>query len=397
MQHPMQTLTSRPPMAGHDLRATAAAGSGLPAGEGPAPVQPQALPRGVDAPIGARTSHTAARFQADMHACRRLMRGGSRSFFIASLLLPARVRVPATALYAFCRVADDAVDDSEQPERAIAELHARLDAVYAGRPMAHLADRALACVVERYGMPRALLDALLEGFEWDTAGRHYDSIEDLHAYGARVAGTVGAMMAVVMETRDPRALARACELGVAMQLTNIARDVGEDARRGRVYLPAQWLREAGLDRDAWLRSPTFDPRLAQVIERLLTEADRLYRRAECGICALPRDCRPGIQAARLVYAEIGHALRAAGLDSVSRRTVVARGRQMALVAMASAASVVPPGHPMRDVDGDAPLAAIRHLVEAAADERLPDRTFYQRTVRMLDLFERVGQRQRHYA
>ncbi|MGA1286023.1 MAG: phytoene/squalene synthase family protein [Rubrivivax sp.] len=343
------------------------------------------------------TKGAASRYQADMHACRRLMRGGSRSFFLSSLLLPARVRLPATALYAFCRVADDAVDESTHPEQAIADLHARLDEVYDGRPAAHLADRALACVVENYRMPRALLDALLEGFEWDTSGRRYETIEDLHAYGARVAGTVGAMMAVVMETRDERALARACELGVAMQLTNIARDVGEDARRGRIYLPAQWMREAGLDPDRWLRSPTFDPRLASVIERLLTEADRLYRRAECGISALPRDCRPGIQAARLVYAEIGQALRAGGLDSVNRRTVVARGRQIGLVARASAASVVPPGHPMSDIDGDAPLAAIRHLVEAAADERLPDRTFYQRTVRMLDLFERVGQRQKNFA
>jgi len=367
----------------------------------PAPADralPPPSPAGAASATKGRGAEGAwSRYQADLDACRRLMRGGSRSFFIASLLLPARVRVPATALYAFCRVADDAVDDSPQPERALADLHMRLDAVYAGRPGAHLADRALACVVDRYDMPRALLDALLEGFEWDLSGRCYESIEDVHAYGARVAGTVGAMMAVVMETRDERALARACELGVAMQLTNIARDVGEDARRGRLYLPAQWMREAGLDRDAWLRSPIFDRRLAQVIQRLLAEADRLYRRAECGIGALPRDCRPGIQAARLVYAEIGHALRTAGLDSVNQRTVVARGRQMALVARASAASVVPPGHPMSDVDGDAPLAAIRHLVDAAADDRLPDRTFYQRTVRMLDLFERVGQRQRNYA
>ena len=367
----------------------------------PAPADralPSPSPAGAASATKGRGAEGAwSRYQADLDACRRLMRGGSRSFFIASLLLPARVRVPATALYAFCRVEDDAVDDSPQPERALADLHMRLDAVYAGRPGAHLADRALACVVDRYDMPRALLDALLEGFEWDLSGRCYESIEDVHAYGARVAGTVGAMMAVVMETRDERALARACELGVAMQLTNIARDVGEDARRGRLYLPAQWMREAGLDRDAWLRSPIFDRRLAQVIQRLLAEADRLYRRAECGIGALPRDCRPGIQAARLVYAEIGHALRTAGLDSVNQRTVVARGRQMALVARASAASVVPPGHPMSDVDGDAPLAAIRHLVDAAADDRLPDRTFYQRTVRMLDLFERVGQRQRNYA
>ena len=336
-------------------------------------------------------------FAADLEACRRLMRGGSRSFFTASLLLPPRVRAPATALYAFCRVADDAIDDSAEPQRAIADLHARLDAVYAGRPGAHLADRALACVVQSHGLPRALMDALLEGFAWDVEGRRYETIEDVHAYGARVAGTVGAMMAVVMETRGREALARACELGVAMQLTNIARDVGEDARRGRLYLPAQWLREAGLDPEAWLAAPVFDAALASVVDRLLVEADRLYRRAECGVAALPRDCRPGIQAARLVYAEIGHALSVAGLDSVNHRTVVRRQRQLALVAQASAALLVPPGHPLTEVDGDEPLPAIRHLVDAAAREELPARTFYQRTVRVLDLFERVGQRQRSLA
>lgn len=336
-------------------------------------------------------------FTRDLADCRRLMRGGSRSFFTASLMLPPRVRAPATALYAFCRVADDAIDDSADPQRAIEGLNARLDAVYAGRPGPELADRALACVVHSHGLPRALLDALLEGFAWDVEGRRYETIEDVHAYGARVAGTVGAMMAVVMETRGREALARACELGVAMQLTNIARDVGEDARRGRLYLPRAWMRAAGLDPDAWLAAPSFGPQLATVIDRLLTEADRLYRRAECGVPLLPRDCRVGIQAARLVYAEIGHALAAAGLDSVNRRTVVARARQLGLVAQATSALLVPPGHPLTELAGDRPLPAIAYLVDAAVREDLPGRTFYQRTVRVLDLFERVGQRQRSIA
>jgi len=340
---------------------------------------------------------TTTDFTRDLADCRRLMRGGSRSFFTASLMLPPRVRAPATALYAFCRVADDAIDDSADPQRAIEGLNARLDAVYAGHPGPELADRALACVVHSHGLPRALLDALLEGFAWDVEGRRYETIEDVHAYGARVAGTVGAMMAVVMETRGREALARACELGVAMQLTNIARDVGEDARRGRLYLPRAWMWAAGLDPDAWLAAPSFGPQLATVIDRLLTEADRLYRRAECGVPLLPRDCRVGIQAARLVYAEIGHALAAAGLDSVNRRTVVARARQLGLVAQATSALLVPPGHPLTELAGDRPLPAIAHLVDAAVREDLPGRTFYQRTVRVLDLFERVGQRQRSLA
>ena len=339
------------------------------------------------------TRARAAAGNAELDACRALMRGGSKSFFTASLLLPARVRGPATGLYAFCRVADDLIDGSTEPGRAIAELQARLDAVYAGRPGPELADRALACVVERCEIPRVLLDALLEGFEWDVNGRHYETIEDLHAYGARVAGTVGAMMALVMETRSAPALARACELGVAMQLTNIARDVGEDAGLGRVYLPAQWLREEGIDAEAWLARPQFDARLARVVQRLVDEAERLYQRAECGVPALPRDCRPGIQAARLVYGEIGQALARAGLDSVNRRTVVPRGRQLALVARSLLASLVPPGHPLTAGGALPPLPAVRFLVEAAADERLPDRTFYQRTVRVLELLERQAQRE----
>lgn len=343
--------------------------------------------------IAEPTRARSAAGNAELDACRALMRGGSKSFFTASLLLPARVRGPATGLYAFCRVADDLIDGSAEPERAIAELHARLDAVYAGRPGAELADRALACVVERCEIPRALLDALLEGFEWDVNGRHYETIEDLHAYGARVAGTVGAMMALVMETRSAPALARACELGVAMQLTNIARDVGEDAGLGRVYLPAQWLREEGIDAEAWLARPLFDERLARVVQRLVDEAERLYQRAECGVPALPRDCRPGIQAARLVYGEIGQALARAGLDSVNRRTVVPRGRQLALVARSLLASLVPPGHPLTAGGALPPLPAVRFLVDAAADERLPARTFYQRTVRVLELLERQAQRE----
>ncbi|MEY3251318.1 MAG: prephytoene pyrophosphate synthase CrtB [Pseudomonadota bacterium] len=293
-------------------------------------------------------------------------------------------------------MADDAIDGSPEPARAVVELRARLDAVYAGEPGPELADRALTCVVQRCQIPRTLLDALIEGFEWDVSGRHYETIEDLHAYGARVAGTVGAMMALVMETRSPQALARACELGVAMQLTNIARDVGEDARLGRLYLPAQWMREAGLDPEAWRAAPVFDARLGSVVQRLVDEAERLYERAECGVLALPRDCRPGIQAARLVYGEIGQALVRAGLDSVNHRTVVPRRRQMSLVVRSLLASIVPPGHPLTAGGALPPLPAVRFLVDAAADERLPSRTFYQRTLRVLDLLERQ-ERQRELA
>src|SRR5262249_32296789 len=156
-----------------------------------------------------------------------------------------------------------------------------------------------------FGIPRALPEALLEGFAWDAQGRQYDTLSELNAYAVRVAGTVGAMMAVLMGRRSPDIVAHACALGVAMQLTNIARDVGEDAEAGRLYLPLQWLREAGVDPNALLNRPTFTDALGSVVRRLLQIADLYYASSEAGIAQLPANCRPGIQAARILYAEIG--------------------------------------------------------------------------------------------
>jgi 15-cis-phytoene synthase len=330
----------------------------------------------------------------DHQACQELMRGGSKTFFVASRLLPNRVRGPAIALYAFCRVADDAIDFSSNRIAALTELNERLRRIYAGEPMAFAPDRALAAVVRDFDMPLELVSALLEGFEWDAEGRRYETIEDLQAYGARVAGSVGAMMAVVMRTRGEQALARACDLGVAMQLTNIARDVGEDARSGRLYLPLQWMREAGIDPNTWLAKPVFDSRLASVINRLIAAADVLYQRSEHGIGQLPRDCRPAIRAARLVYAEIGRALEKTGLDSVNHRVIVSGMRKLALLARASGAALVAPADPKHQLPA---LPANQFLVEAAklpsrgatSPSAPPRRSFNERAQWAAELFERL--------
>jgi 15-cis-phytoene synthase len=332
----------------------------------------------------------------DLQACRKLMRGGSKSFFAASLLLPSRVCAPASALYAFCRLADDAIDLGQDPTAEMAGLRRRLDALYDGRPEAQEADLALAHVVHRFAIPRLLLDALLEGFLWDAEGRRYETLDEVQDYAARVAGTVGAMMALVMGASSPRALARACELGIAMQLTNIARDVGEDARNGRLYLPRAWLREAGIDPDAWLRAPRFDAAIAGVIDRLLQTADALYRRAEHGVAELPRDCRSAILAARLVYAEIGVQLQREGLDSVSRRTVVSKRRKLALIARAAGAALRPPP-PLIGVPA---LPAVQFLVDAAAMRPVPAapprRSLDERMAVVIGLFERQAAQGRAY-
>jgi 15-cis-phytoene synthase len=270
----------------------------------------------------------------DMAACRAMIRTGSLSFHAASRLLPARVRDPALALYAFCRVADDDVDEVQDKALAVLRLRERLDLIYAGRPEARPSDRAFAAVVRDFDMPRALPDALLEGLAWDAVGRRYRSLSDLHGYSARVASSVGVMMCVLMRVRDPDALARAADLGLAMQLTNIARDVGEDARAGRLFLPLDWLDEAGLDVARFLADPRPSPALSCVTARLLAVAGDLYHRSGAGVFSLPSDCRVGIAAARHIYAAIGGQVARAGHDSVTQRARTSKGQKVALMGRA---------------------------------------------------------------
>ncbi len=306
-----------------------------------------------------RQGHLAA---ADLAACRAVLRAGSKSFTTAAALLPERVRRPATVLYAFCRVADDAVDRAPATASTIEALRNRLQRAYMGLPDDHPIDRALAAVAIRERVPRELLEALLEGMAWDAEGRRYETLEELHAYAARVAGTVGAMLSLLMERREPEVVARACDLGIAMQLTNIARDVGEDARMGRLYLPRAWLRERGLDPEAWLARPTNAPAIAGAVARLLEAAEVLYRRADAGVPQLPADCRMAIRAARNIYAEIGREVARSGFDAVTRRAVVSTPRKLWLLARAAAPGV-----------GDAarlrspPVDAARFLVAACVE------------------------------
>jgi phytoene synthase len=283
-----------------------------------------------------------------------MIRTGSKSFFMASHLLPKAVREGAYAIYAFCRLSDDAVDVEGGRIEAVERLRQRLDRIYAGAPGPE----------PGFALPRTLLDALLEGLEWDVNGRLYETIDDLEAYCARVAGSVGGMIATLMGARSPGLAARACDLGVAMQLTNIARDVGEDARAGRLYLPRAWMVEAGIDPEAWLRAPEFGPQIGAVIQRVLRHADALYRRADSGIAGLDLAFRPSIFAARRLYAEIGHQLERDGLDSISRRTTVSGGRKAQLVAHALARSLSTAAAPA-DLQAAA-LPQTRFLVDAVA-------------------------------
>ena len=346
---------------------------------------------------------------ADLAACKATLANGSRTFLAASYLLPKTVRDPACALYAFCRVADDAIDaGAATADAALADLRGRLDRIYgvdidgfdgdpSGRDCATAADRAFRAVAREHAIPRELPEALLEGFAWDAAGRRYETLADLHDYAARVAGTVGAMMALLMGTRSPAALARACDLGVAMQLSNIARDVGEDARAGRVYLPLAWLREAGVDIAAWLAAPAHDARIAAVVQRLLAAAAALYAGVGAGVAELPPSCRVGINAARFLYAEIGREVARRDCNAIDSRAVVSPARKLALLAFAATR------RSRRSTHAAPPLPATRHLVAAACAAAPrppafdPQRDTQGRVVWLIDLFERLERQDRHRA
>jgi phytoene synthase len=333
---------------------------------------------------------------ADLAACRALLSNGSKSFHAASFFLPKNVRQPASALYAFCRIADDAIDCREDQDAALAELHQRLERIYVGEPEQDPVDRAFAGAVKRFHMPKELPLALLDGFAWDAEGRSYETISGVLDYSARVAAAVGAMMTALMGVRAPNVLARACDLGSAMQLTNICRDVGEDARNGRIYLPLEWLRDAGIDPEAFLANPRYTPALGDVVKRVLDLAETLYGRAETGIAKLPVGCRPGIYAARLLYAEIGHEVARNGYDSVSQRAVVSGKRKLALLSQAIATTPFPG----RDCDAEA-LSENRFLIDAVASApKLPgcDATgrpsIGAKVGWVLDLFETLEERER---
>ena len=213
-------------------------------------------------------------------------------------------------------------------------------------------------------------------------GRRYADLPALRGYAARVAGAVGAMMALTLGTRQPLALARAADLGVAMQLSNIARDVAEDAAAGRLYLPLDWLEAAGIDAAAFVARPAFSPGLAAVLAALAAEAECLYARAEAGIGLLPLACRPSIRAAARLYREIGREVTRRGPGALAERTVVSSGRKLALIA----GCWVPAG---REVD--APV-----LPETAfllLDAPRPVRAYRESAaVWVVDLFTRLAER-----
>jgi phytoene synthase len=273
---------------------------------------------------------------ADVAACKQWISHHSKSFYLSSLLLPKRVRHASWALYAFCRRADDAVDEAtDDPMRRVEFLRRRLDLAYGnGNGNGNDIDRAFAVVARTYDIPRALPEALLAGMEMDARGTRYATLDDLYLYCFRVASTVGLMMTLIMGWSRDDAFHRAADLGIAMQLTNIARDVGEDARRGRVYLPDDLLAEHGAAAPDVLSATRAGDPIKSSVRKLLAIADLHYAAADRGVPLLPRGSRLAIASSRHIYAAIGADLAAHGHDSITRRAHTSLGKKLLLVARA---------------------------------------------------------------
>ncbi|MBI1861933.1 MAG: phytoene/squalene synthase family protein [Deltaproteobacteria bacterium] len=241
--------------------------------------------------------------------CQKIIRLGSKSFAAASLIFNAEDRAAASLLYGWCRYCDDTIDaagtrDEAVLGEALRGLQEATEKAFANVPQENAVFEAMRHIVVRYQIPRHYAMELLEGMAMDIRRERYETLNDLHLYCYRVAGVVGLMMSHIMGVRSEGALRNAADLGSAMQLTNIARDVYDDAEMGRIYLPMEWLREAGLDPSDIL-SPVEAPRVAGVVRRLLAEADRLYRSGDEGLRELRFRPACAVAGARYVYAAIG--------------------------------------------------------------------------------------------
>jgi phytoene synthase len=276
----------------------------------------------------------------------------SKSFALASTLLGRRLRDQTAIVYTWCRRADDAVDGpGADPQAALVRLRAELDDVYVGR----VRDPVLAAfadVVSERAIPRHYPEALLAGMAMDAHGTRYTSLDELTLYCWRVAGVVGLMMSHLFGVASDDALPRAAHLGIAMQLTNICRDVAEDWERGRLYLPDELLARhgaGGLHRELGHPLPArAHAAIASTVAELLALADRYYRSGDRGVRFLPWRAALAVRAARGVYSAIGDRIARTHHDVTAGRAVVPHGAKLAKVAGAAAR-----------VAASAPLRALR--------------------------------------
>ncbi|SIN85146.1 phytoene synthase [Parasphingorhabdus marina DSM 22363] len=277
---------------------------------------------------------------------------GSKSFAQASRLFPATVRERVWLLYFWCRACDDMADGQDHghgmsavadPEKTVADMRRMTAQAFDGKQTGNPPFDAIGRVAEECQVPKALADDLIDGFALDARDWRPDSEGDLMQYCYHVAGAVGCMMAIVMgiPSSDEDTLDRACDLGLAFQLANIARDIAEDAEAGRCYLPKQWLREQDLNQENMLalgnRAAT-----AALVNQLCTRAEGYAASARVGASRLPFRCRWAVLAAAGIYGEIARKVAKDPEAALRQRVVVGKKAKLAWIARAFGQAVLQP-------------------------------------------------------
>jgi len=295
----------------------------------------------------------------------------SKSFALASRLLGRRLGNEAAVVYTWCRRVDDAIDGVPPRDGAteLARLERELADVYAGVAVDPVTD-AFGGIARAREIPRRYPTELLAGMRMDVEAVRYDTLEQLFSYAWRVAGVVGLMMAHVFGVADDDALVPAAHLGVAMQLTNICRDVAEDWERGRLYLPDDVLAAhgaRGLAGELGNPLPASAHRpVSLAVADVLAVADRYYRSGQRGISELPWRAGLAVGAASRIYAAIGERIRGAGFEVLAGRAVVPQRHKLAkVVAAAARIALAAPSRLARTVRGR--RAAIPRRVMELAD------------------------------
>ncbi|WP_374389490.1 phytoene/squalene synthase family protein [Sandaracinobacter sp.] len=286
---------------------------------------------------------------AVLAAAHEAIQKGSKSFALASRLFDGGTRDRATLLYAWCRHCDDVIDDQmlgegahewghwgATPAERLARLRDCTDKALAGEPTGEPAFEALARVAAETGLPARYAHDLIDGFAMDVDWKTVISADDLLTYCYHVAGCVGVMMAIVMGVppSDHATLARASDLGLSFQLNNIARDVAEDAARGRCYLPQDWLEAEGLTLETYAL-PESRGTLHRVVTRLVDLAERYEASAAHGVPALRNRQAWAVLSAAQIYGDIGRKVRGQGPEALERRAYTRRRDKLIAVALAA--------------------------------------------------------------
>ena len=267
---------------------------------------------------------------------------GSKSFALASRVLPPELRDDASMLYAWCRYCDDVIDGQEMghgqienyktgQKQRLSQLREDTSNVLAGKPTDNPVFAGLARVIKTHDIDHRHPFDLLQGFEMDAEERVYETVDDILDYSYHVAGVVGVMMANIMGVRNSATLDRASDLGLAFQLTNIARDVIDDAWADRVFVPQQLLLKHGapIDASGLARRENWPAAHAAACEQL-DIAEEYYQSAKVGIKELDFRCSWAISAALKVYREIGEELRTGGPEAWIGRVGASKGRKINL-------------------------------------------------------------------